>query len=214
MQLTLPGMTPARSALDEAREELARVRAQWGKEVKMALGSQHWYNSISGIESPGGAANTTRHPTQEVVSPMCTSDYTPATQICRVCSQEKPLTTFEPTRRGHRRVCYSCKWARTRSNPTLLEAVRARTRRRNARIDPTRHKRPTPPIPEHKIARDRIQAAIRWGKVERPTACSDCGVACKPHAHHEDYSRPFDVVWLCRGCHGKRHRKGAQEATA
>jgi hypothetical protein len=29
MQLTLPGMTPARSALDEAREELARVRAQW-----------------------------------------------------------------------------------------------------------------------------------------------------------------------------------------
>jgi hypothetical protein len=29
MQLTLPGMAPARSALDEAREELARVRAQW-----------------------------------------------------------------------------------------------------------------------------------------------------------------------------------------
>jgi hypothetical protein len=29
MQLTLPGMTPARSALDEAREELARVRREW-----------------------------------------------------------------------------------------------------------------------------------------------------------------------------------------
>jgi hypothetical protein len=29
MQLTLPGMAPARSELDEAREELARVRAAW-----------------------------------------------------------------------------------------------------------------------------------------------------------------------------------------
>lgn len=37
-----------------------------------------------------------------------------------------------------------------------------------------------------------------------PEPCADCG---KPgrHRHHEDYSRPEDVVWLCPSCHRRRH---------
>jgi hypothetical protein len=27
----------------------------------------------------------------------------------------------------------------------------------------------------------------------------------KVHAHHEDYSRPLDVTWLCQKCHVQRH---------
>lgn len=33
-----------------------------------------------------------------------------------------------------------------------------------------------------------------------------CG-ALKTHAHHEDYSRPLDVVWLCPCHHARRHRE-------
>jgi hypothetical protein len=26
-------------------------------------------------------------------------------------------------------------------------------------------------------------------------------------AHHEDYDRPLDVMWLCQPCHKQRHKE-------
>ena len=50
-----------------------------------------------------------------------------------------------------------------------------------------------------------VQKAARSGELARPDKCQRCGVACAPHAHHPDYSRPLDVVWVCRKCHWKEH---------
>ena len=36
--------------------------------------------------------------------------------------------------------------------------------------------------------------------------CADCGTDWV-EMHHEDYGKPLDVVWLCRGCHLGRHRR-------
>jgi len=36
--------------------------------------------------------------------------------------------------------------------------------------------------------------------------CKVCGEV-KTQAHHEDYSKPLEVVWLCAACHKKRHQE-------
>jgi hypothetical protein len=48
-------------------------------------------------------------------------------------------------------------------------------------------------------------AAIRSGKLVRGL-CEVCGAA-KPEAHHDDYSKPLDVRWLCSKHHKQLHRE-------
>ncbi len=62
-------------------------------------------------------------------------------------------------------------------------------------------------FPLKTAARSFLCAAIKEGIVIRPDTCIRCSKECKPEAHHEDYLKPLEVVWLCRSCHGKEHRK-------
>lgn len=55
--------------------------------------------------------------------------------------------------------------------------------------------------------RNRFLRRVQRGKIMRPTSCEKCKKECVPDGHHYDYSKPFDVLWLCRECHGKEHRK-------
>ena len=57
-------------------------------------------------------------------------------------------------------------------------------------------------------ARKITQNGLRNGIIVRPSVCSVCGKSGKIHAHHEDYSKPLEIMWLCPRCHGtKRKRK-------
>jgi len=51
-----------------------------------------------------------------------------------------------------------------------------------------------------------VQYAIRSGKLQKSSACicQDCGKAANQY-HHEDYSKPLDVIPLCKHCHIQRH---------
>ncbi len=59
--------------------------------------------------------------------------------------------------------------------------------------------------PEKEACRDKLKKAVKSGKIQRPTICTDCNETKPLFAHHEDYSKPLDVIWLCRPCHRKRH---------
>ena len=56
-----------------------------------------------------------------------------------------------------------------------------------------------------KQAHRAVAAAISKGIIKKPLACSQCSADCKPKAHHEDYSKPLEVLWLCDSCHMKKH---------
>ena len=57
--------------------------------------------------------------------------------------------------------------------------------------------------PEKIKARHVVSHAIRDGKLKRPSTCEFCKEKRFVHGHHEDYSKPLDITWLCRECHRK-----------
>jgi MinD superfamily P-loop ATPase len=50
-----------------------------------------------------------------------------------------------------------------------------------------------------------VERAVAKGLLVRPSLCDGCGNTCKPHAHHDDYSKPLNVMWLCSSCHAVKH---------
>ncbi len=45
-------------------------------------------------------------------------------------------------------------------------------------------------------------------KLKRPNSCELCGKICYPDGHHESYTEPLKVIWLCVPCHSRitRHK--------
>ena len=50
-----------------------------------------------------------------------------------------------------------------------------------------------------------LKNSILAGRVKKPKECSKCGALGRIEGHHEDYTRPLDVIWLCRKCHVTAH---------
>jgi hypothetical protein len=57
--------------------------------------------------------------------------------------------------------------------------------------------------PEKRRAHSHVAYAVRAGLIERQP-CEVCGGASD--AHHDDYSKPLEVRWLCRQHHADTHK--------
>ncbi len=66
-----------------------------------------------------------------------------------------------------------------------------------------RHTKRKTPI----LARRIVRAMVIKGTLISPDECERCGYKIKLHAHHEDYARLSDVIWLCPNCHYERHQQ-------
>lgn len=67
--------------------------------------------------------------------------------------------------------------------------------------------------PRRASAHIAVGVAIRNGTLVRPAACPRCGAVVKVQAHHDDYSKPLVVRWMCRACHWSHHVAMAKALT-
>lgn len=58
--------------------------------------------------------------------------------------------------------------------------------------------------PEKYAARSKVARAIKTGALNRQP-CEVCGTTERVHAHHDDYSKPLEVRWLCVTHHWHEH---------
>ena len=138
---------------------------------------------------------------------------------CFKCGHTKPISEFyeHPTMAdGHLNKCRDC------AKRDMAEHRRGKGRERILAYDRSRSAEPDRQALSRKVQQEdrrlhperyrayrRVERAIACGELERGDRCEVCGRSdVTIHAHHEDYSKPLDVEWLCQHCHRTlRHRR-------
>lgn len=140
------------------------------------------------------------------------------TKKCTKCGEEKSLSDFHRRsanldgRSSHCKVCRAKhytgdegvrdRWVKYYiENADRFRAQKIKCRKENpgkAREDDARYRGR---YPERVKARRAVSHAIMAGRLVRQNGCSMCPSVTMPEAHHEDYSKPLEVAWLCKECH-------------
>ena len=59
---------------------------------------------------------------------------------------------------------------------------------------------------EKQSANKKVEYALKEGVLQKPETCSLCNKEkLYIHAHHDDYTKPLTVRWLCAKCHKEFH---------
>jgi hypothetical protein len=128
---------------------------------------------------------------------------------CFKCGEGKPLTEFykHPSMPdGTVNKCKECNKLDVRRNRNdRLDYYQTYDRKRGNRQTNEYRKQYREKYPEKVKAASMVSNAVRDGRMTKPTHCQGCGGEGKIHGHHNDYSKPLDVFWLCVSCHKTVH---------
>ncbi len=160
-------------------------------------------------------------------------------KTCKRCGETKPLSEYHKQAKsndGHQLYCKPCNngasraWAKR--NPDAVKVIHNRSYANNSvsrRETASRCRSAEKSREYRKNNRDKINktqrehraltrqkqnayrlvnAATKSGDIVNPDQCEMCD-SVSILAHHEDYSKPLEVNWLCAPCHGKVHRTHA-----
>lgn len=119
---------------------------------------------------------------------------------CHTCIAERTR------RRRAERVAQGTQWKRDPAKAEAYEAERSKrpeVKRRRA-DDMARYAR-DPSLREHHKARWLVRREIASGRMTR-LPCEVCGTE-PTEGHHDDYSKPLDVRWLCKKHHREHHAR-------
>lgn len=145
---------------------------------------------------------------------MIQSRFDEPTKVCFKCQRQQPLSMFYRHKQmgdGHLNKCKDCTkadvqkhYAATIDARTAYERKRSKSEKRKAkaldyqRLARWRH-------PDKDRARRVLTYHVRTGKLTKQP-CAVCG-SSQVEAHHHDYAKPLDVVWLCRVHHRMEHQR-------
>lgn len=140
-------------------------------------------------------------------------------KACSICKVVKPRTEFYRDKRTSTRLncrCRTCCRAMClKYRYDNLETVQAKHReylKKNWARTTENLLRIKAKSPEKVRARYAVNNAIRAGKLVR-LPCEKCGDP-KSQGHHDDYSKPLEVHWMCHRCHMQEHRRTAEGIAA
>lgn len=131
---------------------------------------------------------------------------------CEGCSQTFRPKAYNSTRAGRGRFCSPSCASRANALKRLAGFWKGEqngnfkgwvSKQKRAYVNRYRAR-----YPLQAAANDAVSKAIRTGALLRPAACERCGG--KPsheplHGHHDDYTKPLTVRWVCRKCHRAIH---------
>jgi len=135
-------------------------------------------------------------------------------KACNKCQKVKESDEFYPaktTRDGLLGECKECTRARvTKRRNENIEAVREYDKERSKNkhrialakeVNARWRKEDSRRVAAHNA----VARAIRAGELTKQP-CARCGSE-KSLAHHEDYNKKLEVIWLCQPHHKKRHKE-------
>jgi hypothetical protein len=134
---------------------------------------------------------------------------------CFKCEAVKPLSDFYKHPEmldGHVNKCKECNKLDVRENRNKnIEYYREYDKTRLSkpnRIDSIQkhQKKYKQKYPYKKIATSAIAYLIKTKKIIKPASCEICNETGRIHGHHDDYSKPYEVRWLCVRCHINWHQ--------
>ena len=146
-------------------------------------------------------------------------------KTCKKCGEEKDLNEFYK-KGGY--LIHSCKsccisyekkrrlekideiriYEKSRSNlPHRIEARKKYSQTEKGKLvhrKATQNYRYANPL--RRAAHQIISNALIRKKLIKPNNCSVCNSTEKIEGHHDDYTKPLCVRWLCEKCHKEWHR--------
>lgn len=150
-------------------------------------------------------------------------------KICNQCLVEKELLCFYKNLRmtdGYLNQCIDCVKKRVhlhreanlekirlydKARANLPHREKARKEYANSLQGRAIHKKATSmyrkKYPMKYASHTIVATAIKNGQMQKASNCLVCHSIEKIEGHHDDYTKPLEVRWLCEKCHKEWHRK-------
>lgn len=134
-------------------------------------------------------------------------------KICSSCGVSQPHSSFQVRRASKDGLTASCKAClKIRDSIRDASPERRKVKRDYAATAIGRERSNAAKVaflernPKKRSAHIAVGNAVRDGKLIRSPICETCKSVSKTEAHHCDYNKPLDVMWLCDGCHKAWHK--------